>query len=81
MNNTAKCVICYLTLRYWHEKQREECHVFFNTKEHMCGQTIPEKKLCASPSGLAELVEMTSNKKCLNFLVLGKQRKTEGRPK
>lgn len=40
MNNTAKYVICYLTLWYWHEKHQEECNVFCNTKEHVCGQTI-----------------------------------------
>lgn len=57
MNNKSNYVICCLTLRYWHEKQREECHVFCNTKEHICGQTI-----------WTELVEKTSRKWCFEFL-------------
>lgn len=72
MKNTANSVIGCLTLWYWHEKQREECHVFCNTTERVCGQATRER--------LSERTCRTRGDKnlgnnVLNFLVLGKESK------
>lgn len=76
MNNTGKYVIYYLTLRYWHEKHREEeCHVFCNTKEHVCGQTIRNELCLTKQLGITSRIyyeEFKYKNKYLDQITLAK---------